>query len=105
MTAPAVQPRRHNAQAIRAATGWHRWSSACSCGWRAEASCREDAEHIAKVHAWSVPAERRIVNALPIVQELPCRCGLDYDPETMEWAADQKPCARCRLWELLGGAA
>src|SRR4051812_7167420 len=95
---------RHNAHALptfRSRTDGL-WRALCDCGWRAEADSKPDAERIAKVHNWAVPAERRVVNALDIVHELPCFCGLDYEPDGMEWSPDQKPCVRCRLGTAAG---
>lgn len=92
---------RHNAHALRSKTE-PRWSAVCGCGWHAEAAGRQDAERVAKVHNWAVPAERRVVNALDITHELACFCGLDYEPDGMEWSPDQAPCVRCRLETALG---
>ena len=93
---------RHEARAVRGQYGdTSLWRARCACGWRAEARSKQDAERLAKVHSWAVPAERRLLQAEAVARQMSCHC---YHPDELEYDPHRK-CPKCQLLELLGDVA
>lgn len=88
----------HQASAVRRNGGGRIWHPVCPNGCTLDGGGKEGAETVAADHA-------RLASVRLIAEGMDCRCGFDYDADSLEWAPDQEPCAKCELLDLLGGAA
>lgn len=88
----------HRATAVRRNGAGRIWWPVCPNGCQLDGGGKEGAETVAADHA-------RLASVRTIAEAMPCRCGFDYDPVSMEWAPDQKPCTKCDLLDVLGGAS